>query len=1061
MKQVQDFPHGKHSLALQRLLSVLELEKNIQRYDWLYICARHHGIKLGDTWVKTNEDVNECIQRTLGTLFLRATSFELEMLNSPQKRDFCIGGNNQLNSLRGKRALFIYQGGKFSRWSATEMIAKNLSFSQAVDRHISKEKFNRPDLKSLPVTLYHTRQFYCDNQPEAEPMGRVLPTEMFRGSRLVNVEEINKASVLHSMRAMAGWLVSNVNKLGASNYKYWPSRGVYSQSNNAIRQWMATICLHRIGKSSGNKQIGAIAAKNLAYNISTMVKREGALGYIWMNGSAKLGASALAALAIFESPQRKLFLREEYALHSLVQSLGNADGSFDTFYIPRERKDNQNFYSGEALLFLAARYSVSRNPAELERIMSAFYYYRDWHRNNRNPAFVPWHTQAYYLVWQVTKDEELKKFILEMNDWLLPMQQWASAEFPDMQGRFYDPVRPHFGPPHGSSTGVYLEGLIDAFALANECGDQTRAEAYRIAIVRGIRSLMQLQYKDAVDCFYIKHVDRVLGGLRTTVYDNTVRIDNVQHGLMALLKIHSRFSARDYQLDPSDNQLAGIKGDSVSVCYATTKSLARSELWSREEVFETCSITRTYNDRDWTARSVVARSARPQSGSLYFAKKVASEELKLLRANPQAPAAIITAPETARILSHELSIPIYEVGNLLEAARSLADVARCRTSATIVGVTGSVGKTSVKDALAQVLAMQGVAYATKANANDGWGVLNTLMNLQLDARFAVMELGMLGVGSIKTKSQRIKPHVGIVTNIHDAHLAYHRDESSIARTKSGLFAGLMPGGVAILPRDSAWYEFLKENAELADGCRVITFGTHPKADLRLIKTIAEGNESIVHASMYGKPIAFRMGASGEHWGLNAMTVLAAVHAADADVDSAIKAMATIRPSFRRGEVHRIKAGSKNYTLIDDTWNASPISVVAALRNMASIELEQGARRILCIGDMLQLGRNERQKHIELIELIISSGIDLVFAVGELSKALFEELPLALRGDHFYDAEAAEKQVKKFIGNGDVILVKGSNAMRMWRVSRSLLSISQTTIIVGTPPTRMNIQSVSI
>ena len=200
------------------------------------------------------------------------------------------------------------------------------------------------------------------------------------------------------------------------------------------------------------------------------------------------------------------------------------------------------------MLFLATRYRVSRNPAELVRIMDAFHYYRAWHRNNRNPAFVPWHTQAYYLVWQVTKDEALKNFIFEMNNWLLAMQQWDSAEFPDMQGRFYDPARPYFGPPHASSTGVYLEGLIDAFALAKQCGDQARADNYRVAIVRGIRSLMQLQFKDVVDCFYIKHVDRVLGGLRTTVYDNTIRIDNVQHALMALLKIVNRFSDQDYRV---------------------------------------------------------------------------------------------------------------------------------------------------------------------------------------------------------------------------------------------------------------------------------------------------------------------------------------------------------------------------------------------------------------------------------------------------------------------------------------------------------------------------------
>jgi hypothetical protein len=311
---------------------------------------------------------------------------------------------------------------------------------------------------------------------------------------------------------------------------------------------MATVCLNRVAKDFGGASLAAVAKRNLAYNLSSTFRQQADFGYIWMDGSAKLGAAALAALAILESPERKSYVHEEDALHRLMYELSNPDGSFDTFHIPRERTDNQNFYSGEALLFLAARYRVSRDPQELARIMAAFRYYRDWHRANRNPAFVPWHTQAYCLTWQVTRDRVLAAFIFEMNDWLLSMQQWESAEYPDMQGRFYDPARPQFGPPHASSTGVYLEGLTDAFALARNLGDTARQERYRTAIVRGIRSLMQLQFKDAVDCFYVAAVDRVLGGVRTTVYDNTIRVDNVQHALMALLKVRASFETQDYSL---------------------------------------------------------------------------------------------------------------------------------------------------------------------------------------------------------------------------------------------------------------------------------------------------------------------------------------------------------------------------------------------------------------------------------------------------------------------------------------------------------------------------------
>jgi len=535
------------SLASQRLkaaLAICQREKASCDYHWLYVCARHQGEKIRAVWMKANENASDYFEHELGHSLSKATSFEVEMLHSPEVRELKPAAKNQWNSLRGKQAMEIKHGGKTKRWAATEMLARNLGFSNALNRHLADVKEKLDQQASIPVTLYQTRQWFCDNSPSSGSY--VSPVELFRGNRVVEPESVNRESVLRCAQAMTRWLAAQVSDNGAASYKYWPSRGAYASSNNAIRQWMATACLGRAAKSFGSKSLAAIAAKNLEYNLSTTYRTDGKQSYIWMNGSGKLGAAALAALAILESPQRKQFLDEEYALHKLIHSLGNADGSFDTFYIPRERKDNQNFYSGEALLFLAARFSISRNPEELNRIMAAFHHYREWHRNNRNPAFIPWHTQAYYLVWQNTKDEELRNFIFEMNDWLLAMQQWESAEFPDMQGRFFDPARPYFGPPHASSTGVYLEGLIDAFALARQCGDQARAENYRIAIVRGIRSLMQLQYKDAVDCYYIKHVDRVMGGVRTTVYDNTIRIDNVQHGLMALLKIVNRFSSEDY-----------------------------------------------------------------------------------------------------------------------------------------------------------------------------------------------------------------------------------------------------------------------------------------------------------------------------------------------------------------------------------------------------------------------------------------------------------------------------------------------------------------------------------
>ena len=162
-------------------------------------------------------------------------------------------------------------------------------------------------------------------------------------------------------------------------------------------------------------------------------------------------------------------------------------------------------------------------------------YYRDYFWNNPNPAFVPWHTQAATILFRLTGDSTLRDYIFDMNDWLLPHQQWGGTLDLDYWGRFYSPDKP-YGNPHASATGVYLEGLVDALVLAREIGDERRAEAYDRAIQRGIRSMAQLQYQDEIDAFYVLKKDRVIGAVRTESANNEIRIDNLQHGLMALLK---------------------------------------------------------------------------------------------------------------------------------------------------------------------------------------------------------------------------------------------------------------------------------------------------------------------------------------------------------------------------------------------------------------------------------------------------------------------------------------------------------------------------------------------
>ena len=441
--------------------------------------------------------------------------------------------------------------GRTLYYAPTQMIADNTSFERVLERLYEDGELARESVPPDRVTLFDATQLLIDLEPAA-----VIPLE--RGNVLVPAESVSRATTEALSDGMSTWLVGQLDEDGRMVYEYWPSRGEESTSNNMIRQWMATRALTRIAIERGDEALVERAETNIEYNLGISYREEGGLGLIAdPDGDVKLGAVALAALAISEHPARGRFADEEAALRRTVDELWRTDGSFETFIVPAGRNDNQNFYPGEALLLWASTLEVTNDPELLERFMRSFEYYRDWHREQRNPAFVPWHTMAYEKVWRVTNDPDLRDFVFEMNDWLLDMQQWEAAPTPDVAGRFYNPEHPEYGPPHASSDGVYLEGLIAAHRLAVADGDENRAEAYRVAIARGLRNLMQLQFADEVDMFYVSRRERVAGGLRTTVYDNRIRVDNVQHGLLAVLDVLEAWEADDYAISRPSSVLPG------------------------------------------------------------------------------------------------------------------------------------------------------------------------------------------------------------------------------------------------------------------------------------------------------------------------------------------------------------------------------------------------------------------------------------------------------------------------------------------------------------------------
>lgn len=440
------------------------------------------------------------------------------------------------NVHRGIRGIELQYRDRLVRYAPTTLIARNLTFEKVLSSFLQDLNLTQPAFfKQGVVQAFDARQVLVSLHPI------VKAETLYRGSCLVPLQALS-GDILQQMTTLMGeWLFRQVHDPGRLTYQYFPSRGTEAGNNNLIRQFMATLAMVRYARHTGRPDQQVLATHNLTYNLAQFYRTEGELGCVVYDGKVKLGAIALAALTILEhadltavSVDRSPFALPFAGLCRTIEYLWQPDGSFRTFLHPSDRNDNQNFYPGEALLFWAALYTRRPAPQLLERCRQSISYYRTWHQQQRNPAFVPWHTQAYAPLYQATGDRALLDLIFDMNDWLLAMQQWDSAAYDDLRGRFY---HPDYGPPHASSTGVYLEGLIDAYQLAVQRDDGDRAQRYQSVIWRGLRSVRQLQFYEAAEMYYVSQRSPVYGAIRTTVYNNVIRVDNVQHCLMALLKL--------------------------------------------------------------------------------------------------------------------------------------------------------------------------------------------------------------------------------------------------------------------------------------------------------------------------------------------------------------------------------------------------------------------------------------------------------------------------------------------------------------------------------------------
>lgn len=435
--------------------------------------------------------------------------------------------------------------------------------------------------------------------------------------------------------------------------------------------------------------------------------------------------------------------------------------------------------------------------------------------------------------------------------------------------------------------------------------------------------------------------------------------------------------------------------------------------------------------------SIDSRSLQP--GDAFFAiKGEAMDGHDFATAAIKAGAGVLVVAEGKLPSLGRLTAPMIVVQDVLAALEKLGVAARERSKAKIIAVTGSAGKTTTKEALRHVLSAVGKVHASAQSFNNHWGVPLTLARMPDDCDYAVFEIGMNHPGEIRPLVKMVRPHVAIVTLIAAAHLGFFKNLDEIAKAKAEIFEGIEPGGAALLNRDDGRWKLLDKMARAAGVEHVFGFGENARSTYKLTKCELHADHSDITARIGGQDIVARIGAPGRHMVQNVLAVLGAAHLVEADIGKVAEALADLSAERGRGKRHVLRHPRGPITLIDESYNANPASMSAAMALLNATPVSGEGRRIAVLGDMLELGEHSAKLHAALADLIVGTETRKVFLGGPEMRALADILPDEIEADYRAGAEDLKPLLLSALKPGDVVMIKSSKGIGFSKLVDALL-----------------------